>query len=99
MTEDHERGQDGQALRQLSMDARFEARMLEDKKPITDAQRATLIRELQSYKDRTKDGSAAISWAKLARNVGVSNSVLTETVRGKYTGDVDGVLRKIDQFL
>jgi len=99
MTEYRERDQDGQALRRLSTDARVEARMLDQDKPITDAQRATLLRELTSYKERTKVGGASISWSKLAEGIGVSNSVLTETVRGKYGGDVDGVLRKIDQFL
>lgn len=87
------------AMDRLGMDARWEARMLTEGKPITDAQRDALLTELRTYRDTHLVEDKPVSWAKLATYIGVSSSVLTETVKGKYAGDVEGVLRKIDQFL
>src|SRR5262249_20659415 len=51
------------------------------------------------YRKTHAKGGKLLSWKRVARHVGVSESVLTETIKGKYSGDVDGVIRKIDEFL
>ena len=87
------------AMDQFRKDARIEARMLKADQSITESQRLALIDDLKQYRQIHAKGGRPTSWKSLARHVGVSESVLSETVGGKYAGDVDGVLRKIDEFL
>lgn len=86
-------------LDRLGRDARVDARMLPDDTKINDAQRAAVIAELKNYRDTHLVEGRPVSWAKLASHIGVAPSVLSQTVNGNYPGDVDAILRKIDQFL
>lgn len=87
------------AMESLKQDARVEARMLDPTKPVTDEQRSALVEELRAYRERNRVGKQPISWAKIAGYVGVGATVLSELVKGTYKGDVDRVLRMVDQFL
>jgi len=99
MPDDPRPSADREALEQFGKDARLETRMLTTDAPATDKERQILIRDLTAYRERTLIDRRPVAWATLAKWIGVSPSVLTETVKGKYQGDTGGVLRKIDAFL
>jgi len=84
---------------EFGKDARLETRMLADRTPATEKQRELLIEDLVAYRERTRDGKRPIAWAKLAKRIGISETTLSEMVAGKYKGDVDAQLRRIDTFL
>lgn len=90
----------GSAFDQYARDGRFEARMLDTDKPITDEQRAALIREIQNYRDNHKTPRGKpMPWAEVGAKCGVSGSALVEIVRGTYKASPDNALRHVDQFL
>lgn len=83
----------------FSKDARVTARMLTEDQPITKAQRDAIIRDLNSYRESHKVRGKPMPWTTIAENIGVASSVVHQTISGTYKGDVDRVLRLIDQFL
>jgi hypothetical protein len=89
----------GGAMDKLSMEARIEARMLSPKQKVTDVQRDKLLAGLEEYRQDHRIGGKPMPLTRLATYIGVSSSVLTEVVNGKYAGDTDRVLRQIDEFL
>lgn len=95
------RPEGGSAFTQFGMEARVEARMLEQDKEITDDQRQALIREIQTYRDNHRVGATGkpTPWVELGSKIGVSGSSLVELVRGTYKADPSNILRKVDQFL
>ncbi len=87
------------AMDRIRGDARLDARMLDPAKPVTDEQRAAVIRDLVAFRDRNRIDKKPMSWAKLGGYIGVTSSVLSEVVKGTYQGDNDRVIRLVDQFL
>lgn len=78
----------------LSAAGRVDLRMLTDGQPITDEQQSALLKEFDDYlkfHGKSRKDAAAI--------LGVSDSVVSEVLRGKYKGDTDTILRVMDSFL
>ena len=92
-------GEHKDGFERLGQDARVEYRMVREDQPITPELQRALIGELQDWRrDNTTDGKPT-PWKKIAELVGIPHSTLTEVVSGKYKGNVENQLRKIDPFL
>ena len=88
------------AFDQFGMEARIEARMLDQDKPITEEQRQLVVRELLAYRENHRNAKGRpMPWEDLGGLVGVSGSTLNEITTGRYKADPANVLRQIDQFL
>jgi len=86
----------------IGQNARMEFRMLTDGQTLTPEIEQHLTGELQDWrKDHPspKDPNKLYPLNKLAEQVGVSQSVLSETLNGRYKGDKPKVFRLIDTFL
>lgn len=59
-------------------------------------QNSDVITQLVQLNDADPAGN---SWNKLAHRIGVSAATLTRLVHGKYDGDVDAIMRRIESFL
>lgn len=93
---------DGQGFEILGRHDRVEFRMLTDEQKCTPDVERQLIGELQDWRrdhPAAKDPGKPYPLNKLSDQIGVSPSVLTEWINGKYKGDSDAVARKVDQFL
>jgi hypothetical protein len=89
----------GSLMAQFGTEARFDARMLDANKQITDAQRSAVIRELEAYRSRNPIDGQPMSIDKLRKLIGVAKNTLDQVIKGKYPADPDAVIRKIDAFL
>lgn len=83
----------------LATQGRVDYRMLTDEKPVASEVREQLLAELHDWRIDRGQGDQPVPLARLAEQIGVSGSTLSEVIAGKYRGDADGVLRKLDQFL
>jgi len=92
--------EDAGGLDKIGQHGRVEFRMVTDDQTISPEIRQQIIEDLKAYRD---DHSAhfgqPLAWGRLAELVGVSQGTLVDVVKGKYKGDTDAVLKKIDQFL
>ncbi|MBW7907177.1 MAG: AAA family ATPase [Phycisphaerae bacterium] len=82
--------------RNLEKQGRLDYRMLTDGQPITAEDRDALLSNFESWRLAT---DRQVSLKDAAARVGVSASVLSEVLSGRYRGDTDQVLRLIDSFL
>lgn len=100
MTDTSQPPTDGLGFERLVEAGRVDYKMLTDGQAITPDIEQNLIGELQDWrKDNARSDGRPYPLTRLAPRVGVSNSVMTEILRGKYKGDRPKVLRLIDQFL
>lgn len=93
---------DGAGFQILGQADRVEYRMLTDEQELTPELRANLVGELQDWRGdhpSPKDPGKPYPVNRLAEQIGVSPSVLSEWLRGKYKGDDRAVARAVDQFL
>ena len=91
---------DSKAPERLEQTARVDYRLLADGREPTAEDERNILSELRDYRRaHTSNHGKPITWKRLAELVGVSHSVLTETVNGTYNGSRANVLRSIDAFL
>lgn len=91
---------DGRAADRLTRAGKATFRMVTDDQPITDEIRAQLLGELEDWRrDHPKSDGRPHAVKGLAERIGVSPSVLSEVLGGKYKGDTANVLRLVDTFL
>lgn len=86
-------------LEKIAQQGRVDYRMVTEDQQLTDNLRAQILADLRAYRDDHPRNSQPLAWGRLAELVGVSQGTLVDVVKGKYKGDTDKVLRKIDQFL
>lgn len=90
--------QDG--FERLGQDARRSFRMVKDDQAVSPDDAHALLGELGDWRrDHTTPDGRPMPWKRVAELVGIPHSTLTEVVAGKYKGNLDNQLRKIDQFL
>lgn len=84
----------------LGQGARVDYRLLKEDQVITPDLEHALLGELRDWRrdHRTQDGRP-MPWKKLGELIGIPHSTLTEVVAGKYKGNRQNQLRKIDRFL
>jgi len=91
---------EGNVAKRLAAAGRIDFRMLTEEQSITAEQRAQLLGELEDWRrDHPKNDGRPHPLNRLAGLIGVSPSVLTEVLHGKYKGDTDNVMRLLDTFL
>lgn len=74
--------------------------MRRDDKPYTDDQAAQLIAEVGDYRiAQGAVGGKPLPFVELSRRAGIAVSTLSEMLDGKYKGNPQRWLRKIDEFL
>jgi len=98
-TSGHQPPTEGQGLEKLVQQGRVEFRMVTDDQVLTDEIRRQIIEDVGAYRDDNGASNQPLAWGRLAELIGVAQGTLVDVVRGKYKGDTDAVLRKIDQFL
>lgn len=90
---------DGSGFDKLGQKGRVEFRITTEGQPITEETRLRVIEDLEAYRNDNPSGSGPLAWGKLADMIGISASCLSDIRTGKYRGNNDEVLLKIDQFL
>ena len=84
----------------LAQEARVSYRLVKDDEMVTEEKSVALIGELKDYRvNRRTAGGKPISWAKLASELDMPASTLTEVIKNRYKGNTEKYLRRIDAFL
>lgn len=91
--------QEGGGLEKLARQGRVEYRMVTDDQPLSDDVRRQIVEEISAYRHEHPRAGQPLAWGRLAERIGIAQGTLVDVVRGRYKGDTDRVLRKIDQFL
>ncbi len=86
-------------VERIAQQGRVDYRMVTEGQQFTDDIRCQIIDDLKAYREDNPHGGQPQPWSRLAELVGVTQRTLVDVVRGKYKGDADKVLRKIDQLL
>jgi hypothetical protein len=73
--------------------------MVTDDQVLTDDIRRQIVEDLCAYRDDNGASNQPLAWGRLAERIGVAQGTLVDVIKGKYKGDTDAILKKIDQFL
>ena len=90
---------DGHGFDTLGQQGRVDFRMVKDDHKITPDAAVRIVDDLKAYRADHANASKPLSWQRLAEMIGIPASTLHEVVKGKYKGERENVLRRIDQFL
>lgn len=73
--------------------------LTDEQTEITAEQHTALLTEFEDWRATQMQAGRPLSIKAAAQRLGISGSVLSEVLAGKYRGDVDAVLRQIDTHL
>jgi hypothetical protein len=90
---------EGRGLEKIAQKGRVEFRMVKDDQAVSPEIRQRTIDDLKAWRGDNPSGGKMLPWARIAEQIGVPTTTLSEVVAGKYKGDADPTIRKIDIFL
>lgn len=99
MPSDDPPGGKDSGLDKLARHGRIDYRAVTDDQTLTDDIRRQIVEEVCAYRDDNGHSNQPLPWDRLADLIGIGQSTLVDVVRSRYKGDVDKILRRVDQFL
>jgi DNA transposition AAA+ family ATPase len=90
---------EGRGIEKLGQKGRLEYRMVKDGQDATPDVIAQTIDDLKAWREDNHHDGRPPAWSRIADNIGIPSTTLSEVIAGKYKGNIQPAIVKIDQFL